>query len=426
MRFCATLLLSLLYISSAFAQIDTTQKIIPGRKNSKAQQKKSYVILISADGFRYDYARKYHADHLLTLSNHGVKAPYMLPAFPSTTFPNHYTLITGLYPSHTGLVANTFYDANTKSSFYYKSKNGTLDSAWYNGGTPLWVLAEQQHMLSATHYWVGSEAPIKGVYPTYSYPYNEKIGIHDRIQTIVNWLKLPPAQRPHFITFYLPQVDHEGHKYGPDSPEEERSVKFIDSAVYELTKAVKTTGLKVNFIFVSDHGMIKADTAHPIPLPKTIDTSKFIISGDALLVELYAKNPTDIQSTYTGLQKEASPDYSPYLKTNVPPKLHYGAKDDHFYRIGDILLSAKAPKVFNLYGTHSSIGVHGYDATTVKEMRATFYAWGPAFKHNLTIQPFENVEVFPLIARILGLKYAPHIDGTGALPQRVLLKTIAK
>ncbi|MDB5153922.1 MAG: alkaline phosphatase family protein, partial [Mucilaginibacter sp.] len=150
---------------TAFCQVDPTQKIIPGRKNSARQQDKPYVILISADGFRYDYAEKYKAGHLLQLSNDGVKAASMIPSFPSVTFPNHYTIATGLYPSHTGLVNNSFYDRKLHQFYSYKGKTA-LDSVWY-GGTPLWVLAEQQHMLSASFYWVGSEAPIKGINPTY-------------------------------------------------------------------------------------------------------------------------------------------------------------------------------------------------------------------------------------------------------------------
>src|SRR6202012_1784511 len=200
-------LLFLLFSIDAFSQVDTAQKVIPGRANSPEQQKKPYVILISSDGFRWDYAQLYHAQHLLDLSGEGVRAQSMLPSFPSVTFPNHYSIVTGLYPSHEGLVGNSFYDANTKQFFSYKGKDAT-DPVWYNGGTPIWVLAEQQHMLSASFYWVGSEVAIHNVGPTYWFHYNEQIAMNDRVQTVVNWLKMPPAKRPHFITFYLPQADH--------------------------------------------------------------------------------------------------------------------------------------------------------------------------------------------------------------------------
>lgn len=410
-----------LFSFAAFCQVDTAQQIIQGRENGPEQQKKPYVILISADGFRYDYAEIYHARHLLALSDGGVKAEAMLPSYPSVTFPNHYSMVTGLYPSHEGLVNNAFYDANLKKFFSYKGKTAN-DSTWYNGGTPLWVLAEQQKMLSASFYWVGSEARVKGVRPTYYYNYNEKIDIRDRIQTVVNWLSLPAEKRPHLITFYFPQVDHEGHKHGPNSPEVADAVHFVDSSVYELTKAVRATGLNVNFIFVSDHGMTKADIEHPITMPAGIDTSKFIVSGDGLLVELYAKDPGYIQSTYNQLLSNLTTDYAVYLKTNVPEKLHYGAKDDLLNRIGDILLIPNWPKVFNLYNRKMDPGWHGYDPAAVKDMHATFYAWGPAFKPHTQISAFPNVDIFPMVSGILGLNYNFKVDGSKQLAHEVLLK----
>lgn len=422
MKQSLSLLLGLLFSLTAFCQVDTVQKINPNSANSPEQQNKPYVIMISADGFRYDYAKRYNATHLLALAASGVQAESMQPSFPSVTFPNHYTLVTGLYPSHEGLVGNSFYDKATNSFFSYHGKNAS-DSTWYNGGTPLWVLAEQQHLLSASFYWVGSDVEIHGVRPTYYYKYNEKIDIHNRIQTVVNWLTLPAARRPHFITFYFPQADHEGHKYGPESPQVAEAVHFIDSAVYELTKAVKTTGLDVNYIFVADHGMTKPDLSQPIPAPAGIDTSQFIVSGDGLLVELYAKAPQYIQPAYQKLLSGMTSDYAVYLKSEVPAKLHYRATDDWRDRIGDILLIPNWPKVFNLYNSKfATIGWHGYDPTVVKQMHATFYAWGPAFKSGVTIPTFENVNVFPVVTDILGITYTNKIDGTQQVADEVLRK----
>ncbi|MBD1394440.1 alkaline phosphatase family protein [Mucilaginibacter glaciei] len=407
----------------AMPVIDTTQKVEPNRKNSPAQQKKPYVILISADGFRWDYADKYHADNLIRLRKTGVAATSMLPSYPSVTFPNHYAMVTGLYPSHSGLVNNTFYDRDRKDFYSMGNKKKVADGTWY-GGSPLWVLAEKQQMLSASFYWVASESAIEGIRPTYSYIYNEKIAIHDRIAAVVDWLKLPEAERPHLITFYFPQVDHAGHLFTPESPEVAHEVHFVDSAVNELTRAVKTTGLDVNFVFVSDHGMTKVDTKEQIKIPAAIDTSKFTISGDGILVELYAKDKTSIQSTYEELKKEAK-DYQVYLKTNVPARLHYGAADDWHNRIGDILLIPAWPKVFNLSNRKTiNPGWHGYDPTLVKDMHATFYAWGPAFKKGLTIPAFQNVDVFNMVSSILGLKINPDdkVDGTKKLADEILLK----
>lgn len=409
------LVLSLLSLN-VFSQADTVQHITTGRKNSPAQEKKPYVIMISADGFRYDYAKKYKAEHLQQLAHSGVESASMIPSYPSVTFPNHYTLVTGLYPAHHGLVQNAFYDRKTQSFYSYKGKMA-LDPKWY-GGLPLWVRAEQQHMLTASFYWVASEVPIAGIKPTYYYAYNEKIGIHERIQAVVNWLKLPAEKRPHLITLYFPQVDHAGHYYGPDAPETEKEVHFVDSAVNELNKAVKATGLPVNFVFVSDHGMTKIKVEKALPKP-AYDTTKFILSGDGLLLELYAKNKTYINETYQQL-KSAQNNYKVYLRSNMPAYRHYGEKDDWHDRIGDILLVPDWPYVFKLSDRNVNPGAHGFDPYLVREMHATFYAWGPAFKSHLQIASFPNVDVFPMVTKILGITYTDKVDGTRELAQKIL------
>lgn len=403
----------------SYAQVDTTQKIDYATRNSPTQQQKPYLILISADGFRYDYAEKYQAKNLLELRKGGVQATWMLPSYPSVTFPNHYTIATGLYPSHHGIVDNKFYDRKRKDFYAVGNRPKVTDGTWY-GGTPLWVLAEQQQMLSASFYWVGSEAAIQHTRPTYYYLYNESIGIDERIQIVVNWLNLPAERRPHLITFYLPEVDHAGHLYGPDSKETAESVQVIDAAVAKLVQGVEKTGLKdVNYIFLSDHGMTTIDNEHTLPLPAGIDTTKFIIPSGGTQVQLYAKNESDIIPTYQKLKKQAK-QFKVYLKSKVPTRMHYGAKDDYMNRMGDILVIPEWPKVFNLTGKKPIKGWHGFDPVLVPQMRATFYAWGPAFNKHLTIKPFENVNVYPIASKILGLPYQQKIDGSTVIAKQVL------
>ncbi|OKS85577.1 hypothetical protein RG47T_1023 [Mucilaginibacter polytrichastri] len=404
----------------AYSQVDTAQKVDAATRNSAVQQQKPYVIMISIDGFRYDYAEKHHAVHLKQLGAGGVHAESMIPSYPSLTFPNHYSLVTGLYPAHHGLVQNYFYDRNFKSLYSYKSKTAT-EGKWY-GGTPIWLLAERQKMLSASFYWVGSEADIQGKYPTYYYKYNEQIGIHDRIQTVVNWLEQPADRRPHLITFYFPEVDHQGHKFGPDAQETDKAVHFVDSAIYELTKAVKATGLKVNYVIVSDHGMTNIDREHsPVTPAIALDTAKFIKADEGVLMHLYAKNPDDIQSAYAEIKAQAK-DYQVYLRDSLPAKWHYSAKDDWHNRIGDIVLVPNWPKSFNTTHRKLDPGAHGYDPYTVKDMHAIFYAWGPNFKKRLTIPAFQNVDIYPMIAQLLNLTYNDKIDGTKELADKVLIK----
>ncbi|RXK87485.1 alkaline phosphatase family protein [Filimonas effusa] len=403
----------------AHGQRDSLQHITEGRKNSAAAQQQPYVILISADGFRYDYAEKYNAQHLIALGEKGVRASSMIPSYPSVTFSNHYTLVTGLYPSHHGLVSNYYYDRARNTSYAMHDKVKVRDGSWY-GGTPLWVLAEQQQTLSASMFWVGSEAAIQDTRPTYYYDYNEGIPVNRRIGIVKEWLSLPEDRRPHFITFYVSEPDHAGHHYGPDAEETRHAVLSVDSIVYNLTQAVASTGLPVNFIFVADHGMTAVNREQPLKLPEGIDTSKFMVSSSGTTLMLYGKSKTDIRRLYKALKKADKPEnhYKIYRKQDMPAHLHYGEKDDRFDRIGDILLLPEWPYVFA--NKKPNPGYHGFDPTVVKDMHAIFMAWGPAFKQHLKIPSFENVNVYPLVAQILDLKITSPIDGSIKTLQNVL------
>src|ERR1700760_211553 len=199
--------------------------------NRPEQSAKHYVVLVSIDGFRYDYAKLYGAPHLNTIAKEGASAPDgMIPSYPSVTFPNHYTLVTGLYPEHHGIVAMSFYDEQRKERYAYNDPKTNSDGSWY-GGTPLWVLAEQQGMRSACLFWPGSEAEIQGKRPSYYLRFNDKFDDEKRVDQVVAWLKLPPELRPHFITLYYSNVDHAGHNYGPDSEEVRAAVYHVDAMV---------------------------------------------------------------------------------------------------------------------------------------------------------------------------------------------------
>jgi predicted AlkP superfamily pyrophosphatase or phosphodiesterase len=395
-------------VELSFAQQDSTQKIVPGRVNAPEQQKKPYVILISADGFRYDLAAKYQATNLLQLSQAGVTADFMQPSYPSLTFPNHYSIATGLYPAHHGIVDNTFYDPQKKAVYSLGNRKAVTDSSWY-GGVPLWVLAEKQQMITASFYWVGSESAIQGVRPTYYYVYNDIIPMDIRIASVKRWLTLPEDKRPHLITFYINEPDHQEHRFGPDSKEAEIAVRFVDVTVGKLERMVDSLGLPVNFIFLSDHGMTAIDTVSTLPLPASVDTTKFIVLPGLTLLHLYAKDKRDVKPTYLALRKEAK-DYDVFLADKMPKDWHYRKKDDRFNRTGDIILVPHLPKVFNIYHRHVPAAEHGYDPA-LPLMHASFYAWGPAFRAHTHLDGFENVHVYPLVAKILGLAYTEKIDG---------------
>jgi predicted AlkP superfamily pyrophosphatase or phosphodiesterase len=419
----ATFILYLFIASLSFAQdsthnslttaplilsVDTSQQIIKGRTNSAAQINKPYVILISADGFRADFNELYDAKNLNALAKTGVHAKFMTPSYPSVTFPNHYSIVTGLYPAHHGLVDNSYIDVPTGAMYSMGNKKMVAEGKWY-GGTPIWVLAEQQKMISASFYWVASEADIQGIKPTYHYVYNEKIDIATRIKAIKNWLSLPEAQRPHLITFYFPQVDHDAHEYGPNDPHVGNAVQFVDSSINALQKELASLSLPINYIFVSDHGMAKVDNVKTLPLPKAIDTAYFTVPWGDTQLHLYSKDKSKIETTYQALKLDTS--VTVYKLDETPAYWHYTSKDDRYNRLGDLIVIPHFPKVFNLSKRKTTLGKHGFDNHLV-EMRASFTAWGPAFKNGMTIDGFENVNVFPLVAHILGLQYdEKSIDG---------------
>lgn len=404
-----------------FSQTDTAQVVVPNRKNTDASLTKPYVILISADGFRYDYAKKYQAKNILKLAEKGVSAKAMIPSYPSITGPNHYTMITGLFPSHTGFVDNYFYDQKRKDAFGMSVQSKISDGSWL-GGIPLWSLAEQQGTLAASLFWVASNSDAGGTRPTYYYQYHEKFTADKKINIVLNWLKLPEDKRPHLITFYFPEVDKNGHLYGTESPELREAVEFVDDAVGKLIQKVNELQLpNVNFIFVSDHGMIDVDLENPLEIPEILlDKNRFTYFSAQTLLRVMVKNEAEVKQVYRELKKNKTKDYQVYLTDKFPAKLHYRTSDDRFGRIGQILLVPTAPKVFLESGSKKTPGKHGYNPFKVPEMRATFAASGPSFKEGKKIGNFRNVNLYPMVAEILGLKVYQTIDGSPKTAKKVL------
>ena len=405
----------------SFAQKDTAQVIIPQRENSVQARNKPYVILISADGFRSDYLKKYHAKNLLNFAKNGVLAKAMIPSFPTLTFPNHWTITTGLYPAHHGLIDNNFYDYKKEKFYAMSKKENAEDGSWY-GGIPLWSLAEKQGMLSAAMMWVGSASDAADARPTYYYHYHEKFSPEEKVTKVLNWLKLPEEERPHLISLYFPEVDAAGHDHGPDSKEAEAAVQKIDEGVKNLVEKVKVLGLKnVNFIFVSDHGMVKINKENPLQIPEMLfDKNRFDFYNAQTLLRVVVKNSDEVKSAFQELKKNKTKDYDVFLDQKFPRKLNFSTKDDRFGRIGQIVLIPKAPKIFLEKGKYTSLGKHGYNPYQVPEMKATFLAFGDAFKNNLTIGEFKNINVYPIVAEILDLKITHEIDGRNDTARKVL------
>lgn len=391
--------------------------------NAPQQMAKPYVILVSLDGFRYDYAKKYHAEHLLALGAEGASAPEgMLPAYPSITFPNHYTIVTGLYPEHHGIVANSFYDPARKEVYSYHDDKTVSDGTWY-GGTPLWVLAEQQGMRSASFFWVGSEADVQGVRPSYYLKFDGRFPNPKRVEQVLAWLHLPPEQRPHMITLYFSDTDSAGHRYGPDSPQVADAVHELDGEIGKLVDGIKESKLPVDLIVLADHGMAEVKGA-PIHLDEYgLSASSFV---QTIGPNMYPKSDEDAQRVYEALRGK-SDKFTVYRRAQMPAYLHFDTNP----REGDPVVVPTGPYFINATADargdeHPPVGMHGYDATRMPEMKAIFFAAGPDIRPGITLEPFENVSVYPLVAKILGLditnlKTGP-IDGTLG-PLAGILKT---
>lgn len=412
-------LFSLSFISPSIAQEKEKQLVIENRKNDSKQEEKPYVILISIDGFRYDYIEKYNAEFLKELGEQGVRAESMLPSYPSVTFPNHYSIVTGMYPAHHGLVGNRIYDPKMDARYSLGNAKAVKNKEWY-GGTPLWVLAEQQGMLSACYYWPGSEADIKETLPSYYYAYSEKSSMDDRIGEVVNWLSLPSEERPHFITFYLPEVDHAGHKYGPDAKETEEAVKFADESIKKLVEEVSKTNLPVNFVVVSDHGMLALNQKKLLSFPLKLKGDELKLVSNGTYMSVFVNDKSKIDEWYNKIKKAAKTKYMKvYKNANLPEEYNFGGEHDRFGRVGDIVITAEPPYYFT---NRKLAGSHGFDPKTVKEMHAIFLASGPQFKSGVKVESFENVNVYPIITNILGLQIQDEIDGTSKVADEVLKK----
>ena len=370
---------------------------------SQAQTNKdSYVVLVSMDGFRWDYAKQFKLQNLKQIASEGVHAKSMKPSYPSKTFPNHYSIVTGLYPDHHGIINNVFYDAALNESFSLSSDAKT-DSRYY-GGNPIWNLAEQQGVKTASFFWPGSDIDKRN--PSYFKKYDSKIPYEARIDTVLKWLQLPEKQRPHLVTLYFDEPDHTGHNFGPLSAETKKAVIKMDSIMGALSRRLDQLeiGKKINLIIVSDHGMASISNDKKVTV---LDYLKPEWLGYKAVV-----NPIMSLQAKAGCQDSIAKALKkvPHIKfwksTEVPKRLHYGTNP----RVHDFVIEAK--KGYSLVSKESQNikgGTHGYD-NNEKDMHAIFYAKGPAFKVDKTVKTFQNVSVYPLIAHILGLQIG-EIDG---------------
>ncbi len=370
------------------------------------------VILVSIDGYRADYFDRYPTPNLRKLAQKGVRAAGMIPAHPTKTFPNHYTIVTGLYPSNHGIAANVMYDPVFDETFTMAKRHEVENPRWWEG-EPLWVTAEMQGVKSGTYFWPGSEAPIKGVRPSLWKRYNGMVPGNERVDEVLSWLDLDPDERPRFITLYFSEVDSKGHQHGPASDEVAAAIERVDGYIGRLLEGIDDRKLTqyVNMIIVSDHGMAQTSPEKVIFIEDFIDPEDvhIIETTPALMINPKAGKAEEV---YSELQ-DAHPALRVYRRGAYPEDWHW----EGHRRIPQMVAMAdegwsivESRGAYKLGITRLSPGVHGYDRQHLS-MHALFIADGPAFVNRKQVAPFENIHVYPLVAHILSLAPAP-VDGS--------------
>ena len=382
-------------------------------KNSKASAKKPYLILISLDGFRWDYVEKYKPPHLINFIKNGINSESLIPSFPTKTFPNHYTIATGMYPDKHGIIANSFYSYDKDMTYRIRDREKVEDGSFY-GGNPIWIQANRSNMVTASYFFVGTEANIQGLKPTYYYRFDNSVKNEVRVNQAIDWLKLPPKKRPHLITMYFSDMDDTGHKYGTKNDEELKKTLFeLDTQLGVLFKGIEKTGLAVNIIIVSDHGMSTVPISKFIAIEKIENDSLYTSIDNGAIVNIHPNNKNQIDSIYTYLKKKES-NFKVY-KTENTPGFEYIPKNKNWGAIqilpdfGYYFSSTKGIASRKQH-INTNFGVHGYDQKH-KDMHGIFYANGPAFKKAHRTPSIKNIHIYPLMCKILGLEVPSNIDG---------------
>jgi predicted AlkP superfamily pyrophosphatase or phosphodiesterase len=367
------------------------------------------VLLISLDGFRWDYFDKAVTPNLDRLADTGVMTEGLIPVFPTKTFPNHYSIITGLYPENHGIVSNTMFDPATSDTFMIHEQSAVNDERWY-GGEPLWVTAEKQGQVSATLFWVGSEAAINGTRPAYWNEYDHGMPHADRVNQVLAWLDLPPDRRPTLICMYFPDTDDGGHR-GTSSPELITAIEKVDSTLGILFDGLILRGImeEVNVIVVSDHGMVDTDSTRVIFLDEYVDLDQAGVLDWSPILGLWP--PSELRDQIYGALRNAHPHLRVYKREEIPLRYHYSThhRIPPIIGIADEGWSISSRAYYDRNPSSYNAGSHGYD-NRLPSMRGIFIARGPAFRDGIGIPPFQNIHIYALISEVLDLEPAPN-DG---------------
>lgn len=369
------------------------------------------LLLVSFDGWRADYASRAPVPNLEALTTHGVRAEALIPSFPTKTFPNHYTIVTGLYPEHHGIIANVIEDPAIGERFTMSAKTA-LDPRWW-GGEPVWNTARRQGLRTAAMFWPGSEVPIGGMQPDYWMPFDDDMPDEDRVRQVLEWLALPEEQRPSLVTLYFSDVDTAGHDYGPESPQVQAAIAKLDAQLGAVVSGVERLGLlpRTTIAVVSDHGMSQLDEQRVIFVDDYLDLNDArVVDWSPLLMLQPQPGKDDV--VYRALAGR-HPALHVYRREETPAELHYRSNP----RIPPILALADDGWTITSHARFDRArasgglrgGDHGYDPRAAS-MQALFVAAGPRLRRGVTVVPFENVHLYDFFCAILEIAPAPN-DG---------------
>jgi predicted AlkP superfamily pyrophosphatase or phosphodiesterase len=389
--------------------------VVGASSAQRATVRDPILVLVSFDGWRSDYIDRLAAPNLRALAARGVRAAALVPSFPALTFPNHYTLVTGLYPEHHGIVANNMIDESIGSRFSTSAETAK-DPRWWDA-EPLWVTVIRAGRRAATMFWPGTDVEIRGVRPTFWKPYVKAITSPDRVRQVVEWLRLPDAQRPSFLSVYFDEVDTTGHESGVDSPELRAAAAHLDDAVGQLVRGVHALGLddRTTIVVVSDHGMTALSTDRVVYLDDYVDPASVeVTEWNGLLAA--APRDGDVQALYRKLHGR-HPALAVYLREQLPQRLHYSDNPRIAPLVGIPRIGWAVTTRARLAGRKLEAGAHGFDPRD-RDMGALFIAAGPGLRRGVVVPAFDNVDVYNVLCRVLGLT-AEKNDGGTAIAARL-------
>lgn len=377
-------------------------------------QTDNYTVIVSLDGFRWDYPLFYSTPNLDRMAEQGVSAT-MLPSFPASTFPNHYTMATGLVPDHNGIINNTFWDEKSRKHYTISGQETRYDPRYYLG-EPIWITAQKQGLKTGVLYWVGSDIAIQGIYPTYYKRWDDapRYTFEERVSTVISWLKKPEAERPRLIMMYMDEPDGVGHNFGPKSRETGTVVAHLDSLMGRLFREIQQLPIagQVNLIVTSDHGMTEISQQRVINMNKYLKKKWYrIVSGSTPTSIFTHEEYRDV--AYQSLQKAKH--IHVWKKEEIPAELNYGTSN----RIGDLVVAPETGWQFT-DNSRTGKGAHGYFPQE-PDMQVIFRAIGPDFKKGYASEKFSNTDLYSLLALLLNIQPA-ETDGDQKRIRPLLIK----